>query len=77
MNEVIRIPEVNYTDYNTPLELTDILNDEGWVEFDHSDIKEYDKIVYLGRCDVDGDLFAGYSYDIIDLFKGNLNSGKY
>lgn len=38
---------------------------------------EYDKVIYLGRCSFDGDMFAAYGDNIIDIFGGNLNSGKY
>lgn len=81
-NEVIRIPGIEDNNEEKPLELTHIVSSsiihaDTWGEFDRSDIKEYDKIVYLGHCKVDGDLFAGYSDGIIDLFRGNLNSGKY
>ena len=35
-------------------------------------IKDIDKIVYLGKCSIDGDLFAGYhnSTETITMYKG-------
>jgi hypothetical protein len=36
-----------------------------------------EKIVYLGKCVVDGDMFAVYSSDGIGIYKGNLNDGTY
>jgi hypothetical protein len=37
----------------------------------------YDKIVYLGKCPIDGDMFATYTCDMITIYKGNLNNGTY
>lgn len=38
----------------------------------------YFKIVYLGKCDVDGDMFAAISDGgCIEIYKGHLNSGEY
>lgn len=39
--------------------------------------KDYDRIVYLGNCAADGDMFAVYNDKYISIFKGHLNSGKY
>lgn len=38
---------------------------------------EFDKVVYLGRCEEDGDMFAAYRGGRIYLYKGQLNSGKF
>jgi len=39
---------------------------------------EFNKIVYLGNCDTDGDMFAAYSKGgCIYIYKGNLNNGTY
>ena len=39
----------------------------------------FNKIAYLGKCDVDGDMFAAYfeEEDTIAIYKGNLNNGTY
>ena len=40
-------------------------------------LNKYEKIVYLGKCSIDGDMFAAHLNEIIFIFKGYLNSGKY
>lgn len=63
-----------------PVEFTHTFDiDEGWCE---SSIKPSDseivKVVYLGNCKLDGDMFAAYhKFGSILIFKGHLNSGKY
>lgn len=32
--------------------------------------KEFTKVLYLGKCKVDGDMFAIYESDLIDIYKG-------
>lgn len=49
---------------------------DGWIE-DKSSPVYYSKIVYLGKCNTDGDMFAAYDSGSIYIFKGHLNSGKY
>jgi hypothetical protein len=66
-----------------PVEFTHYMSiRRGWIEtVEQTD--NYVKIVYLGRCDYDGDMFAAYSSDsdypqiTISIFKGHLNSAKY
>lgn len=77
MREVIRIPDCSAEDGQKPINLTGYLDtDEGWIDStaDHSDI---DKLVYLGKCALDGDVFAAYCEGFIMIYKGHLNSGKY
>ena len=38
---------------------------------------DFEKIVYLGKCDTDGDMFAAYACDCVCIYKGNLNNGTY
>ena len=39
---------------------------------------KFDKIVYLGKCTTDGDMFAAYSKGgSIFIYKGHLNDGTY
>lgn len=38
---------------------------------------DFDKVVYLGRCNTDGDMFATYTNGCIYLYKGHLNNGTY
>ncbi len=33
-------------------------------------VSDFEKIIYLGECKVDGDLFAAYEGDIIRIYKG-------
>ena len=38
----------------------------------------YHRIVYLGHCKQDGDMFAAYINDgYVNIYKGNLNNGTY
>ena len=52
---------------------------EGWVHTENELLKaqDYDKIVYLGECEGDGQLFACYSEKVIDICGGYLNGGTY
>ena len=64
----------------TDIELTRRLDAcKGWVErtIADIDIKSYDRIVFLGTCEGDGQLFACYSYSMIDIWGGRLNGGTY
>jgi len=78
MKEVIRINQLDQKKEDKPVEFTYQQGEDidGWgdVEFCPS---EMDKIVYLGHCEADGDMFAGYMLNTIIIYKGNLNSGKY
>ena len=75
MKEVIKIDIPQATD--RPVVFTHLLSDEGWTDcnFQPSD---YNKVVYLGKCLRDGDMFAAYTNGgHIDIYKGHLNSGRY
>lgn len=78
MKEVIRIDQEEVND--KPVEFTGYLSDNmGWENYDsdiHNSPQCFDKIIYLGRCSVDGDMFACCN-DTIMIYKGHLNSGKY
>lgn len=74
MREVIRIDKQEEND--KPVEFTHMLKtEEGWSECLRQPIN-FEKVVYLGCCELDGDMFACYN-DYIDIYKGHLNSGKY
>jgi hypothetical protein len=77
MKEVIRIGEV-VQESETPVKFTHYQDStEGWC-ITGSDPHDLNKIVFLGKCDTDGDMFAGYGIDgSISIYKGDLNSGKY
>lgn len=78
MREVIRIQEEK-TAVEDPVKFTDYFDAyEGWESFEPETGNNYAKIVYLGKCESDGDMFAVYRLNgEIDIFKGYLNSGKY
>jgi len=61
-----------------PVEFTHYLSGaDGWGRT-KTKPSEYEKVVYLGKCEVDGDVFAGYYFNgRITIFKGHLNSGRY
>ena len=47
---------------------------EGWKEPIVS-VGDFKKVKYLGKCDIDGDMFACYHKDgCIDIFKGTKGS---
>lgn len=49
---------------------------DGWEQ--PSDLpKDHERVVYLGECEMDGDMFAAHAFGVIDIFKGKLNSGTY
>ena len=76
MKKVITIPEL-VEKSDKPLEFThELVHDGGWERASECP-EEFEKIVYLGHCDFDGDMFAAYDVGCIQIFKGNLNSGEY
>jgi hypothetical protein len=77
MKEVIRIGEV-VQESETPVEFTHYqIGTDGWCQAFNTPY-ELNKIVFLGKCDCDGDMFAGYTISgSIVIYKGHLNSGKY
>ena len=50
--------------------------DNGW-NVNIYPTNHFEKVVYLGKCAQDGDLFACYANNRIDIYKGNLNNGTY
>lgn len=76
MREVIRMPELTQAN-DKPVELTHAMTHSGWISFSDTNILNSESVVYLGRCDVDGDMFSVTDGRIICIFKGHLNSGKY
>ena len=77
MKEVIIMQDYKAIE-ERPVEFTHYLDgNSGWLKKSEID-QGAEKVVYLGRCGFDGDMFAVY-YDngAISIFKGHLNSGKY
>lgn len=59
------------------VEFTHYLDTElGWKKNNYKP-SYYEKIIYLGKCDADGDMFATYEDDYIHIYKGNLNNGTF
>jgi len=79
MKQVIRIPDNNEKQEKVlkPIEFTYIHGLKGWVESNRIKPNMFQKIVYLGKCLDDGDMFAGYENDCIEILKGHLNDGVY
>lgn len=83
MKYAIRIAE-STKENSTKIELTDIKGNSGWKQVGKNNIsssevilKRATKVVYLGCCITDGDMFAIYNQGYIRIYKGYLNSGKY
>jgi hypothetical protein len=78
MRDVIRVPECTEKETQCkPIEFTHYKG-ESWEQVNsHVKPKDFDKIVYLGKCDHDGDMFAAYHRGYISIYRGHLNSGKY
>ena len=73
MEEVIRINEEN----EKTVEFTHYLHGtKGWCKSSACP-EDYNRVVYLGMCHSDGDMFACYLEKTIIIQKGHLNSGKY
>ena len=60
-----------------PVKFTHYLSGRGgWQETD-TPPTGHDKIVFIGHCDEEGEIFAAYCDNYIFIYKGHLNSGKY
>jgi hypothetical protein len=80
MRDVIRVPECTEKEPECkPIEFTHYKGINGWIKSSSLRYKpmELDRVVYLGKCDEDGDMFASYYGGFISIYKGHLNSGKY
>lgn len=77
MKKVIRIDKLEDEKEDKGVEFTHYLRtDEGWKKT--TDIPNlFKKLVYLGNCDEDGDMFAAYEGGYIKIYKGHLNNGTY
>ena len=62
---------------NNGIELIEFLSiTKGWIPGANKPAW-FDKVVYLGKCKIDGDMFACYKGKAILIYKGNLNDGTY
>lgn len=79
MKNAILIPTTNSIN-EKEIELTARKKTDGWkllLDKGKSYLSRAKKVVYLGKCEQDGDMFAVYQDDFIRIFRGHLNSGKY
>lgn len=77
MKEVIRINLGEQQQEEKPVEFKYFLSPlHGWF-FTETKASEFSKIVYLGKCPIEGDMFADYRNEKINIYRGYLNSGKY
>lgn len=60
-----------------PAELLYIKGDNGWKTINNATIRQIDRIVYLGNCRYDGDMFAIHYCGAISFCKGVLNNGNF
>lgn len=75
MRKVERID--NITNEDKPIELTHALYGSGWNTCEAEVDEEVNRLVYLGNCEVDGDMFVAYTDECIIVYKGHLNNGTY
>jgi len=62
---------------SNPIEFIGFLSiTNGWISYANKPAW-FDKVVYLGKCTIDGDMFACYKGKAILIYKGNLNDGTY
>ena len=52
---------------------THVQDDNGWVETDKA-TEHFKEVKYLGKCEIDGDMFACLNLDFINIFKGTKGS---
>lgn len=71
--QVEMIPNPSKKEEGKKTELTHIKGENGWRKFNHSQFP-ITRVVYLGNCCYDGDMFAIYYNNIISFCKGNLNN---
>jgi len=79
--KVIMVPDNEPKVKENRIKFTHYLGESGWrtisnVEETHI-LSEANKIVYLGNCKKDGDMFIVYKHGFISTYKGFLNSGTY
>lgn len=80
MKQAILIPTENLKQKEKTIELTARKKSTGWkilMDKGQSYLHGCEKVVYLGKCNEDGDMFAVYHGGFIKIFRGHLNNGKY
>lgn len=76
MREVIKITDPTEKSDKKVKFTHELFGELGWRKTKYKP-NESEKVVYLGECLEDGDMFAAYIHNTICIFKGHLNSGKY
>lgn len=74
--QVEMIPTASKKEEGKKTRLTHIKGNNGWEETNFMQ-RPINRIVYLGKCCYDGDMFAIYYNDIISFCKGELNNGTF
>lgn len=77
MKQVLLVSDLEKAE-KKPVEFTHYLNPHGrgW-EPTIAKPNDFPKVVYLGYCNEDGDMFATLGDGFIRIFKGHLNDGVY
>lgn len=74
--KVLMSPAIKHE--NKPIQFTHrFIGGSGWEHFTSQAYYSDFEVLYLGKCNKDGDMFAVYVNNCIEIFKGNLNSGEY
>ena len=82
MKKALRVSDLIQTEISKSkgIEFThELISNSGyWSTCDTPQHPNIDRIVYLGYCQKDGDMFAVYSQEsYITIYKGHLNDGTY
>jgi len=72
--QVEMLPKILKKEEGKKTQLTHIKSNNGWEKYTPSS-RLIDRVVYLGNCCYDGDMFAIYYNGIISFCKGDLNNG--
>lgn len=75
-NKVIFINDAKQED-EKPVEFTHELFGEVGYHVTEANPKNFSNVIYLGRCLNDGDMFMVRKGEVLAIYKGHLNSGKY
>lgn len=80
MRQALKVSDLiqskNKKEVSKKIEITHYILSGLWLEMD-TPIDKTQTLVYLGKCSVDGDMFACYGGDTIVICKGHLNDGTY
>jgi hypothetical protein len=77
MTKIFSLPQLlrDDTQPQRPIEFTyELTPSAGWT-VTTAKPDRYARVVYLGECSIDGDMFAAYEGGDISIFKGHYNDG--